>query len=123
MVQLSQKRQGYALLGVAILGFILVSLLALLLQKTIYINKINRSWLERRTLFIELDSLTEVFKDKLVALDATSLSQTDNNFLDLRVDMQNRWLVVRKPLQSGTVEFEVRYLPKNLRFKRVVNHP
>lgn len=118
-----KKLKGYALLGVTILGLILVSIAALLQQKSTYINIGNRAWLERRALLLEVDSLTKVLKEHLETLDATGLTIEDNNFLNLTVEDIPRWNVARKAGQNNLVEFEIYFIPKDLHFKKSVKYP
>ena len=64
---LKKKQKGYVLLGLAILGFVLVGLVSLLLQKNIYTQELEITRIERRVLFLELDFLFQgVKKDSLI---------------------------------------------------------
>ena len=61
---LKKKQKGYVLLGLAILGFVLVGLVSLLLQKNIYTQELEITRIERRVLFLELDFLFQGVKKR-----------------------------------------------------------
>ena len=62
---LKKKQKGYVLLGLAILGFVLVGLVSLLLQKNIYTQELEITRIERRVLFLELDFLFQGVKKEI----------------------------------------------------------
>ena len=49
---LAAKQKGYVLLGLTVLGFVLVGLVALLLQKSIYTQELEIARMKRRVLFL-----------------------------------------------------------------------
>ena len=117
---LKKKQKGYVLLGIAVLGFVLVGLVSLLLQKNIYTQELEMSRIERRVLFLELDSLLQEVKKEMVTLSASQLAVDDNDFLYLEVKRQPRWRVKRSKL-STEMQIDFHYLPKDLKFRRVLD--
>ena len=78
---LAAKQKGYVLLGLTVLGFVLVGLVALLLQKSIYTQELEIARMKRRVLFLELDSLFQGVKKQAATLNESQLEVQDDNFL------------------------------------------
>ena len=74
---LKKKQKGYVLLGLAILGFVLVGLVSLLLQKNIYTQELEITRIERRVLFLELDFLFQGVKKEIATLNVKLASDDE----------------------------------------------
>ncbi len=115
-----KKQKGYALLGLTVLGFVLVGLVAILLQKSIYTQELEIARIKRRVLFLELNSLLQGVKKEAATLSAEQLAVKDDNFLYLEVGGQARWRVKRSKLTTE-MEIDFYYIPKDLKFRRVLD--
>ena len=117
---LKKKQKGYVLLGLAILGFVLVGLVSLLLQKNIYTQELEITRIERRVLFLELDFLFQGVKKEIATLNVAQLASDDDNFLHLEAGGQMRWRVKRSKLDDE-MQIDFHYIPKDLKFRRVLD--
>ena len=120
--KIKKTHRGFILISVTILSFLLLSIAGLIFYKTIYVDNLNKSWLQRRVLFLEIDSILIELQQRLASLSPKQVAVEIENFLPLSVDKKQRWKIHKRAqdVSGDPIIFDFYYVPKKLYFRRVL---
>ena len=119
-VFLKTKKNGYILISTTVFSVLLLSIAALIYYKSIFVDNFYKSWLQRRTLFLEIDSLLVELNKRLTELTPEEVKMEKKNFLQIIIDGQERWIIDKKAndITSDPILFDFYYIPKKQNFRR-----
>jgi hypothetical protein len=112
--------RGYILIISAVFSFLLLSIASLIFYKTIYVDNFYKSWLQRRVLFLEMDSILAVLEKKLAELPAADFQREIKDFLPISIEGKERWIIHKRAADSTSepVWFDFYYIPKKQNFRK-----
>lgn len=115
-----KKAKGYILISTAVFSFLLLSIASLIFYKSIFVDHFYKAWLQRRVLFLEIDSLLIELDKRLTELPPADVTKEIENFLPIAIDGKSRWIIHKKASNatSDPILFDFYYIPQKKYFRR-----
>lgn len=114
--------KGSIFIGSIIISFILLSVASLIFYKIIYLKNLSQSWIERKSLLLEIDSLLIHLEKKTSGLSSEDLDKEIHDFLTIKISGNTRWKIIKRAKNNSenTITFDFYFVPKQLHFRRVI---